>query len=63
MHSCYSSYNTSFPANLAPRTSKAFAMPEFEGIHACLVVKKHALEEYNDPEYPFDPVYSHIRYV
>jgi hypothetical protein len=41
----------------------SLAMPEFEGIHACLVVKEHVLEEYDDPDYPFDPIYSHTRYV
>ena len=38
-------------------------MPEFDGIHACLVVRNHALEEVDDPDYPFDPIYSHTRYV
>ena len=38
-------------------------MPEFGGIHACLVVNNRVLEEFDDPEYPFDPIYSHTRYV
>jgi hypothetical protein len=38
-------------------------MPEFDGIHACLVVRNYALEEFHDPDYPFDPIYSHTRYV
>jgi hypothetical protein len=38
-------------------------MPEFGGIHACLVVGDRVLEEFDDPDYPFDPFYSHTRYV
>jgi hypothetical protein len=38
-------------------------MPEFDKIHACLVVGNRSLEEFDDPDYPFDPIYSHIRYV
>lgn len=38
-------------------------MPEFGGIHACLVVGDRVLEEFDDPEYPFNPIYSHTRYV
>lgn len=38
-------------------------MPEFDGIHNCVVVRNHALEEFDDPDYPFDPICSHTRYV
>ena len=37
-------------------------MPEFEGVHTCLVVSRRVLEESDDPDYPFDPIYSHTRY-
>lgn len=38
-------------------------MPIFDGIRACVVPKTRVLEEFDDPEYPFDPMYSHTRYI
>jgi len=38
-------------------------MPTFEGIRACVVSKTRVLEEFDDPEYPFDLFYSHTRYI
>lgn len=46
-----------------PDTRIAIDMPEFDRIHACLVADRRILEEFDDPDYPFDPIYSHTRYV